>query len=60
LPQTLTRARRPSPDAYYKDDHGHDSDDALVIRTPTSPLNPTINSSIVEQTLRDDPAARGS
>jgi hypothetical protein len=44
----------------YKDDHGHDSDDALVIRTPTSPLNPTINSSIVEQTLRDDPAARGS
>jgi hypothetical protein len=41
----------------FKDHFGADTDDVLVIKAASQMLNPTIDASVIEQALRDDPAA---
>jgi hypothetical protein len=41
----------------FKDHFGKNTPDVLVIRAPTTLLNPTIDVAIIDQALADDPAA---
>ena len=41
----------------FSDHYGRNDDDVLVIRAPSLTMNPTLDPSIVEQALRDDPDA---
>jgi hypothetical protein len=41
----------------YRDHYGKDGDDVLVIKAPTTALNPTIDTAIIEAALIEDPAA---
>jgi hypothetical protein len=44
----------------WKQHFGKDSDDVLVIQATSAQLNPTLDPSIVEQAMEDDPAAARS
>jgi hypothetical protein len=41
----------------YRDHYGKDGDDVLVIKAPTTALNPTIDKVVIEAALIEDPAA---
>src|SRR5258708_24584781 len=41
----------------FKDNFGRDTDDVLVIRAPTTALNPTIDRSVIDRAMADDPVA---
>ena len=41
----------------FKTHYGRDSDDVLVVQATSRQLNPTLDASLVEQALEDDPAA---
>jgi hypothetical protein len=41
----------------FKDHYGKNSADVLVIKAPTRVLNPTIDQSIIDEAMADDPAA---
>jgi hypothetical protein len=41
----------------FRDHYGKDSDDVLVIRAPTKTLNPTLDPSVIERALDEDPVA---
>jgi hypothetical protein len=41
----------------FKAHYGRDSDDVLVVQATSRQLNPTLDASLVEQALEDDPAA---
>src|SRR5262249_18385133 len=41
----------------FKDNFGRAADDVLVIRAPTIALNPTIDRSIIDKAMADDPVA---
>jgi hypothetical protein len=41
----------------FKEHYARDTDDVLVIRAPTKVLNPTIDQSVIDRALEDDPLA---